>query len=242
MVKHLKIAFTDSVKPWISSIEERICIPIDETDFTNIGAVVVSTSEMNVLDNERIRSFGIPVIVMVVDSSHNLSFDMERIAAVIDVTSNSINDYKEVIEQIVASYEALILPPFFKALADYVGDNNAQFDCPGHQGGQFFTKHPTGRAFYDFFGDHIFRADLCNADVKLGDLLIHEGYAHDAQAHAATVYNADKTYFVLNGTSSANKVVLNALLTPGDIILYDRNNHKSICHGGLVMSGATPIY
>ena len=242
MVKHLKIAFTDSVKPWISSIEDRTCIPINETDFTNIGAVVVSASEMDVLDNEQIRSFGIPAIVMVVDPSHTISFDMERIGAVIDVTSTSINDYKGTIEQIVASYEALILPPFFKALSDYVGDNNAQFDCPGHQGGQFFAKHPTGRAFYDFFGDHIFRADLCNADVKLGDLLIHEGYAHDAQAHAAVVYNADKTYFVLNGTSSANKVVLNALLTPGDIILYDRNNHKSICHGGLVMSGATPIY
>ena len=242
MVKHLKIAFTDSVKPWISSIEDRTCIPINETDFTNIGAVVVSASEMDVLDNEQIRSFGIPVIVMVVDPSHTISFDMERIAAVIDVTSTSINDYKGTIEQIVSSYEALILPPFFKALSDYVGDNNAQFDCPGHQGGQFFAKHPTGRAFYDFFGEHIFRADLCNADVKLGDLLIHEGYAHDAQAHAAAVYNADKTYFVLNGTSSANKVVLNALLTPGDIVLYDRNNHKSICHGGLVMSGATPIY
>ena len=242
MVKHLKIAFTDSVKPWISSIEDRTCIPINETDFTNIGAVVVSASEMDVLDNEQIRSFGIPAIVMVVDPSHTISFDMERIAAVIDVTSTSINDYKGTIEQIVASYEALILPPFFKALSDYVGDNNAQFDCPGHQGGQFFAKHPTGRAFFDFFGDHIFRADLCNADVKLGDLLIHEGYAHDAQAHAAAVYNADKTYFVLNGTSSANKVVLNALLTPGDIILYDRNNHKSVCHGGLVMSGATPIY
>ena len=242
MVKHLKIAFTDSVKPWISSIEDRTCIPINETDFTNIGAVVVSASEMDVLDNEQIRSFGIPVIVMVVDPSHTISFDMEQIGAVIDVTSTSINDYKGTIEQIVSSYEALILPPFFKALSDYVGDNNAQFDCPGHQGGQFFAKHPTGRAFYDFFGEHIFRADLCNADVKLGDLLIHEGYAHDAQAHAAAVYNADKTYFVLNGTSSANKVVLNALLTPGDIILYDRNNHKSICHGGLVMSGATPIY
>ena len=242
MVKHLKIAFTDCVKTWITSIEDRTCIPINETDFTNIGAVVVSASEMDVLDNEQIRSFGIPAIVMVVDPSHTISFDMERIGAVIDVTSTSINDYKGTIEQIVASYEALILPPFFKALSDYVGDNNAQFDCPGHQGGQFFAKHPTGRAFYDFFGEHIFRADLCNADVKLGDLLIHEGYAHDAQAHAAAVYNADKTYFVLNGTSSANKVVLNALLTPGDIILYDRNNHKSICHGGLVMSGATPIY
>ena len=205
MVKHLKIAFTDCVKTWITSIEDRTCIPINETDFTNIGAVVVSASEMDVLDNEQIRSFGIPAIVMVVDPSHTISFDMERIGAVIDVTSTSINDYKGTIEQIVASYEALILPPFFKALSDYVGDNNAQFDCPGHQGGQFFGKHPTGRAFYDFFGEHIFRADLCNADVKLGDLLIHEGYAHDAQAHAAAVYNADKTYFVLNGTSSANK-------------------------------------
>ena len=242
MVKHLKIAYTDCVKTWITSIEERICVPINETDFTDVGAVVVGTSEMNVLDNEQIRSFGIPVIVMVLDASYDGSFDMERIGAVIDVTSNSIDDYKGAIEQIVATYEASILPPFFRALSDYVGDNNAQFDCPGHQGGQFFAKHPTGRAFYNFFGDHIFRADLCNADVKLGDLLIHEGYAHDAQAHAATVYNADKTYFVLNGTSSANKVVLNALLTPGDIILYDRNNHKSICHGGLVMSGATPIY
>ena len=246
MVKHLKIAYTDCVKTWITSIEERICVPINETDFTDVGAVVVGTSEMNVLDNEQIRSFGIPVIVMVLDASHDgfsdVSFDMERIGAVIDVTSNSIDDYVGAIEQIVATYEASILPPFFRALSDYVGDNNVQFDCPGHQGGQFFAKHPTGRAFYNFFGDHIFRADLCNADVKLGDLLIHEGYAHDAQAHAATVYNADKTYFVLNGTSSANKVVLNALLTPGDIILYDRNNHKSICHGGLVMSGATPIY
>lgn len=114
MVKHLKIAFTDSVKPWISSIEERTCIPINETDFTNIGAVVVSASEMDVLDNEQIRSFGIPVIVMVVDPSHTISFDMERIGAVIDVTSTSINDYKGTIEQIVASYEALILPPFLR--------------------------------------------------------------------------------------------------------------------------------
>ena len=67
-------------------------------------------------------------------------------------------------------------------------------------------------------------------------LKIHEGPACAVQQHAAQVYNADKTYFVLNGTSSSNKVVLNALLTPGDIILYDRNNHKSICHGALVMA------
>ncbi|BFO11851.1 hypothetical protein GGER_43610 [Serratia rubidaea] len=83
---------------------------------------------------------------------------------------------------------------------------------------------------------------MCNADVKLGDLLIHEGSAKDAQKHAARVFNADKTYFVLNGTSAANKVVTNALLTRGDLVLFDRNNHKSNHHGALIQAGATPVY
>jgi len=83
---------------------------------------------------------------------------------------------------------------------------------------------------------------MCNADVKLGDLLIHEGSAKDAQKHAARVFNADKTYFVLNGTSAANKVVTNALLTRGDLVLFDRNNHKSNHHGALLQAGATPVY
>lgn len=96
--------------------------------------------------------------------------------------------------------------------------------------------------FTIFFGENTFRADLCNADVALGDLLIHEGPALSAQKHAARVYNADKTYFVLNGTSTSNKVVLNAVLAPGDIVLFDRNNHKSIDHGALVLAGATPVY
>ena len=88
----------------------------------------------------------------------------------------------------------------------------------------------------------LFRSDLCNADVAMGDLLIHEGAPCIAQQHAAKVFNADKTYFVLNGTSSSNKVVLNALLTPGDLVLFDRNNHKSNHHGALLQAGATPVY
>jgi ornithine decarboxylase len=73
--------------------------------------------------------------------------------------------------------------------------------------------------------------------VKLGDLLIHEGSAKHAQKFAAKVFNADKTYFVLNGTSAANKVVTNALLTRGDLVLFDRNNHKSNHHGALIQAG-----
>ncbi len=138
--------------------------------------------------------------------------------------------------------EGRTLPPFFEALKAYVEEDNIPFDCPGHQGGEFFRRHPVGEEFYQFYGETLFRSDLCNADVKLGDLLIHEGPALAAQKHAAKVFNADKTYFVLNGTSSSNKVALNALVAPGDIVLYDRNNHKSICHGALIQAGGIPVY
>ncbi|MBD4724276.1 ornithine decarboxylase, partial [Xanthomonas citri pv. citri] len=78
-------------------------------------------------------------------------------------------------------------------LTQYVEMGNSTFACPGHQHGAFFKKHPAGRHFYDFFGENVFRADMCNADVKLGDLLIHEGSAKDAQKFAAKVFHADKT-------------------------------------------------
>lgn len=113
---------------------------------------------------------------------------------------------------------------------------------PRSSGGQFFRRHPAGNQFVDFFGETLFRSDLCNADVAMGDLLIHEGAPCIAQQHAAKVFNADKTYFVLNGTSSSNKVVLNALLAPGALVLFDRNNHKSNHHGALLQAGATPVY
>ena len=124
----------------------------------------------------------------------------------------------------------------------YDGEANIAFDCPGHQGGQFYRKSPAGQLFFKHFGESIFRNDLCNADVDLGDLLIHEGPAAEAQRYAAQVFGADKTYFVLNGTSTSNKVVTNAVLRRGDLVLFDRNNHKSLHQGALVQAGAIPIF
>lgn len=123
----------------------------------------------------------------------------------------------------------------------YTSRKNDQYDSPGHQSGAFYRKHPSGRIFYDYYGPNVFRGDLSSSDVELGDFLIHEGPALAAQKHAARVFHADKTYFVLNGTSTSNKIVMNAVLAPGDIVLYDRNNHKSI-DLGLILSGAIPIY
>ena len=148
-------------------------------------------------------------------------------------------------KQVVASiveYGMSLLPPFFGGLMAYDGEANVAFDCPGHQGGQFYRKSPAGQLFFKHFGEGIFRSDLCNADVDLGDLLIHEGAAARAQRHAAHVFGADKTYFVLNGTSTSNKVVTNAALRRGDLILFDRNNHKSLHQGALVQAGAIPIF
>jgi len=148
---------------------------------------------------------------------------------------------KEVIASVV-KYGRSLLPPFFGGMMAYDGEANIAFDCPGHQGGQFYRKSPAGQLFFKHFGENIFRNDLCNADVDLGDLLIHEGPAEEAQHHAAQVFGADRTYFVLNGTSSSNKVVTGAILRRGDLVLFDRNNHKSLHQGALVQAGAIPIF
>ena len=209
-MKHLKIAFSHKAQFYFGSMEGRTNVELSQTDFTDVGAIVISESDTDVLENELVQSFGIPVFLVVFDKSVDISPFIGKVERVIDGSTTNFDLYKRQIEAAAAKYEASMLPPFFQALANYVEDGNSQFDCPGHQGGQFFCKHPAGRAFYDFFGENVFRADLCNADVKLGDLLIHEGSAVEAQQHAAQVYNADKTYFVLNGKSSSNKVVLNS--------------------------------
>ena len=243
-MNHLHIAFShDALQDFEDSIT-RFAVTLDETDFSDVAAIVITdTDHEEVLSNPLIEALRIPVFLVKKDANSTVKPEfVGKITRVIDANEVNYELYVKQIEAAAKKYEEDMLPPFFRALADYVEDGNSQFDCPGHQGGQFFARHPAGRAFYNFYGENVFRSDLCNADVKLGDLLIHEGPACDAQQHAAQVYNADKTYFVLNGTSSANKMVLNALLAPGDIVLYDRNNHKSISHGALVQAGATPVY
>ena len=241
-MKHLKLAFSEKALPLFEGLNERAYVDVTKTDFSDVATIVITDADQDALANPMIEALKIPVFLVKVESSEVKPEFIGKVTRVIDLDSINHELYTKQILAAANRYEDDMLPPFFRALADYVGDGNSQFDCPGHQGGQFFTRHPAGRAFFDFYGENVFRSDLCNADVKLGDLLIHEGPACDAQQHAAQVFNADKTYFVLNGTSSSNKMVTNALLAPGDIILYDRNNHKSISHGALVQAGATPIY
>ena len=139
-------------------------------------------------------------------------------------------------------YAETLKTPFFGALVDYAEEGNQLWTCPGHNGGIFYNRSPIGRIFVEHLGEAVFRDDLDNSVLELGDLLVHEGPALKAQQEAAQIFGAEKTYFVLNGTSSSNKIVLSALVAQGDLVLFDRNNHKAAHHGALFLGGGIPIY
>ncbi|CEJ14622.1 Ornithine decarboxylase, inducible [bacterium YEK0313] len=139
-------------------------------------------------------------------------------------------------------YAETLKTPFFGALVDYAEEGNQLWTCPGHNGGVFYSRSPIGRVFMEHLGEAVFRDDLDNSVLDLGDLLTHEGPALEAQKEAARIFGAEKTYFVLNGTSTSNKVALAALVTDGDLVLFDRNNHKAAHHGALMIGGGIPVY
>ncbi|MDW3207383.1 MAG: arginine/lysine/ornithine decarboxylase [Alphaproteobacteria bacterium] len=134
-----------------------------------------------------------------------------------------------------------IQPPFFKALLDYAEDGSYSWHCPGHSGGVAFLKSPIGQMYHQFYGENMLRADVCNAVEELGQLLDHNGAIGDSERNAARIFNADHCFFVTNGTSTSNKMVWHHTVAPGDVVVVDRNCHKSILHS-IIMTGAVPVF
>ncbi|MDE1239151.1 ornithine decarboxylase SpeF [Vibrio aestuarianus] len=247
----LKIAISENINsdnhPVRVELEnkfQRRFVILNMMSLTDIGAVVINKVDLAAGVHKQIdaKGYKLPVFLTASSDVEIGSEDYALLTGVINIDEQTTEYYSRQINAAVEQYESNLLPPFFKKMTEYVNKGYAEFDCPGHQGGQFFKKHPTGKQFYDFFGENLFRSDLCNADVDFGDLLIHEGAAQEAQSHAARVYNADKTYFVLNGTSASNRVVSNALVTQDDLVLFDRNNHKSNHQAALMQAGGIPVY
>jgi len=139
------------------------------------------------------------------------------------------------------SYLEGVQPPFFKALLDYAEDGSYSWHCPGHSGGVAFLKSPVGQMFHQFFGENMLRADVCNAVEELGQLLDHDGAIGESERNAARIFNADHCFFVTNGTSTSNKIVWHHTVAPGDIVVVDRNCHKSVLHS-IIMTGAIPVF
>ena len=132
-------------------------------------------------------------------------------------------------------------PPFFRALTHYAADGSYSWHCPGHSGGVAFLKSPVGQMFHQFFGENMLRADVCNAVEELGQLLDHTGPVAASERNAARIFNCDHLYFVTNGTSTSNKIVWHSTVAPGDIVVVDRNCHKSVLHS-IIMTGAIPVF
>jgi arginine decarboxylase len=153
-------------------------------------------------------------------------------------TAEFISRY--VIREAKAYLESLA-PPFFRALTHYAEDGSYSWHCPGHSGGVAFLKSPVGRMFHQFFGENMLRADVCNAVEELGQLLDHTGPVAASERNAARIFNADHLFFVTNGTSTSNKIVWHSTVAPGDIVVVDRNCHKSVLHS-IIMTGAIPVF
>ncbi|MGR3696575.1 MAG: Orn/Lys/Arg family decarboxylase [Sagittula sp.] len=139
------------------------------------------------------------------------------------------------------SYLEYIQPPFFKELLDYAEDGSYSWHCPGHSGGVAFLKSPIGQMYHQFYGENMLRADVCNAVEELGQLLDHNGAIGESEKNAARIFNADHCFFVTNGTSTSNKMVWHHTVAPGDVVVVDRNCHKSILHS-IIMTGAIPVF
>ncbi|MFO0206683.1 MAG: Orn/Lys/Arg decarboxylase N-terminal domain-containing protein [Betaproteobacteria bacterium] len=134
-----------------------------------------------------------------------------------------------------------LAPPFFRALTHYAQDSSYSWHCPGHSGGVAFLKSPVGQMFHQFFGENLLRADVCNAVEELGQLLDHTGPVAASERNAARIFGADHLFFVTNGTSTANKIVWHYVIAPGDVVVVDRNCHKSVLHA-IIMTGAIPVF
>ena len=134
-----------------------------------------------------------------------------------------------------------LVPPFFRALMHYAHEGSYSWHCPGHSGGVAFLKSPIGHMFHQFFGENLLRADVCNAVEELGQLLDHTGPVAQSEHNAARIFNADHCYFVTNGTSTSNKIVWHSTIASGDIVVVDRNSHKSVLHA-IIMTGAIPVF
>lgn len=218
---------------------------------TNLSGIIIAWDDFQHFDNKfeiflkKIKSINAKLPIFVFTQTHELSDASFR------VLNNDVNFFWKYgdtydfivgrIRNIVTDYLLSLLPPFFKQLKHYTEEYKYAWHTPGHMGGVAFLKSPVGRMFYDFYGENIFRSDLSISVPELGSLLEHSGVNGEAERFAATIFGADHTYFVTNGTSTGNKMVMMSCVGKGDVALIDRNCHKSLQHA-MTMSDVIPIY
>lgn len=221
---------------------------------TSIHAVLVSWELGDTADGEpaalallrelRSRHENVPVFLMA-ESSKSIKSITEEVMSLIDEFIWMLEDTATFVSGRVAAaierYRAQLLPPYARALAKYSRLREESFSAPGHQGGIGFTKRPVGRAFFDFYGENLFRTDMGIERGQLGSLLDHTGPVGESEAYASKVFGAHRSYNGVGGTSGSNRTIMQASMKENDVVICDRNCHKSI-EQGLMLTGALPVY
>src|SRR3954453_10437026 len=150
-------------------------------------------------------------------------------------------DYRGIYRILNAQIQERARTPFYDQLKNYVWMAKDQWHTPGHSSGESLRGSPWITDFYEFMGEHVFDADLSVSVPMLDSLMEPKAVIAEAQTKAAKAFGARRTFFATNGTSTANKVIFQTLIAPGEKLILDRNCHKSV-HHGVVLSGAQPIY
>ncbi len=218
-------------------------LSVDDDDFSS-GETEETIAELRAFVQEiRHRNTDIPIFLYgETRTSRHIPNDVLReLHGFIHMFEDTPEFVARLIVRETRAYLDSLPPPFFRALTHYAADGSYSWHCPGHSGGVAFLKSPVGQMFHQFFGENMLRADVCNAVEELGQLLDHTGPVAASERNAARIFNADHLFFVTNGTSTSNKIVWHSTVAPNDIVVVDRNCHKSILHA-IIMTGAIPVF
>ena len=219
-------------------------LSIDDEEFTlGVGQDPIVLSLRNFIGEVRRKNVDVPIYIYgETKTSRHLPNDILReLHGFIHMFEDTPEFVAKHIIREAKNYLESVQPPFFKALLDYAEDGSYSWHCPGHSGGVAFLKSPVGQMYHQFYGENMLRADVCNAVEELGQLLDHNGAIGESERNAARIFNADHCFFVTNGTSTSNKIVWHHTVAPGDVVVVDRNCHKSILHA-IIMTGAVPVF
>lgn len=218
-------------------------VPVEQCDnLYSASALVLYPEDINtegLIDH--VTRFNVPMFV-VLNSRNSPLVELPSNVVFEVLTAPLTRTDMSRITKAASQFDQHILPPFTRAVAEFATRSRPTFACPGHQGGGCLDLSPIGQRFKQMLGETLFQLDVPHAAPELGDVLGHEGPVQQAEKMAAQVFGAEKTWFVLNGTSTSNKIVTSALIAAGDLVLMDRNNHKSVYLGALILSGGLPVF
>ncbi|MFZ0790443.1 MAG: Orn/Lys/Arg decarboxylase N-terminal domain-containing protein, partial [Chromatiaceae bacterium] len=219
-------------------------LSIDDEQFSSPEEAAAAIAQLRAFVEEiRFRNTDIPIFLYgeTRTSRHVPNDVLRELHGFIHMFEDTPEFVARYIVREARNYLDSLAPPFFRALVHYAADSSYSWHCPGHSGGVAFLKSPVGQMFHQFFGENLLRADVCNAVEELGQLLDHTGPVAASERNAARIFHADHLFFVTNGTSTSNKIVWHSTVAPGDVVVVDRNCHKSILHA-ITITGAIPVF